>query len=262
MTTWKIDFGEGAPAPSYIAVDAIIPFNPESGFGWIANSGVAVRDRNAEDRVLGKLVCGKGLATFRLVIDPGRYILRLVMGDKDFRDHRLQLGLSEHDDVFPILTAEANEYAALQVIIDVSQSFLDLTFSSPIENWVVNSLTLSPAEGKGLAASVVTHHSFDDGYDDTWNAGRTNVDRHASAGSIPTGADICVDLAAAALKVDTDVTQTSAPKKILSASEMSFSNASKSIASSVSADRGTFDQRVAHGAVTKAIRAVGTWLGI
>ena len=162
MISWKLDFGEGVPAAGYTGVDASTQLGPESVIGWVSNSGLEVRDRNAGDPILGRFVYGKGPAVLRVPVEPGRYNLRVIMGDKDYRGHILQLGLSESDHVFPALTADASEYAGLQATIDVSQSFLDLRFSSPIDNWVVNSVVLDPAVGHGFDEPVVFRGKFGD----------------------------------------------------------------------------------------------------
>ena len=147
MTVWKLDFGEGHPAAGYQGVDFSTYFHLEREFGWIDRSEIQTRDRHANNQVLGRFMAATSPATLRVILDPGTYILHVVMGDKDFSGHVLQLKLSDNDENAPVLTAEAGEYAVLRTIIEVPISFLDLTFSSPVNNWVLNSVTLEPDRG-------------------------------------------------------------------------------------------------------------------
>jgi len=38
MTTWKLDFGDGAPVADYLGVDASTQFSSGQGFGWVSDS--------------------------------------------------------------------------------------------------------------------------------------------------------------------------------------------------------------------------------
>jgi hypothetical protein len=177
MTVWKLDFGEGAPAVGYQGVDSLTFFHLEREFGWTDRSEIQTRDRRANDRILGRFVAATSPATLRVILDPGRYILHVTMGDKDFSGHVLQVRLSETDEIFPNLTAEAGEYAVLRTVVDVSVSFLDLTFSSPVSNWVLNSVTLEPHPGGYDTGVKVIRRKFSDRFE-----GRVASERVAPKG--------------------------------------------------------------------------------
>jgi hypothetical protein len=167
MTVWKLDFGEGDPAAGYQGVDFSTYFHLEREFGWIDRSEIQTRDRRVNNRILGRFVAATSPATLRVILDPGRYILHVVMGDKDFSGHILQLKLSDNDEIFPVLTAEAGEYAVLRTVVDVPISFLDLTFSSPVANWVLNSVTLEPDRGGYDTVAKVIRRKFSDRFEDS-----------------------------------------------------------------------------------------------
>jgi hypothetical protein len=167
MTSWKFDFGDGDPEAGYVGVDASTPFSPERGFGWVSACQLQVRDRNLSDRLLGRFVLGTSPATLRVAVDPGRYLVRLIMGDKDFGNHVLQLGVGDTNEDFPLLTAEASECAILEAVIEVPTSPLDLTFASPGVNWVLNSITLEPDEGQSGVAPHVVRQRFGNAVQDS-----------------------------------------------------------------------------------------------
>jgi hypothetical protein len=167
MTVWKLDFGEGDPAAGYQGVNSSTFFHLEREFGWTDRAVIQTRDRRANNPILGRFVSATGPATLRVILDPGRYILNVIMGDKDYSGHVLHLKLSDTDKIFPALTAEAGEYAVLRAVIDVSVSFLDLTFSSPVDNWVLNSVTLEPDRGRYGTEVTVTRRKFSDRLEET-----------------------------------------------------------------------------------------------
>jgi hypothetical protein len=187
MTVWKLDFGEGDPAAGYQGVDFSTYFHLEREFGWIDRSEIQTRDRRANNRILGRFVAATSPATLRVILDPGRYILHVVMGDKDFSGHILQLKLSDNDEIFPVLTAEAGEYAVLRTVVDVPISFLDLTFSSPVANWVLNSVTLEPDRGGSDTVVKVIRRKFSDRFEDSVESDHAITSRteRAPKGALP-----------------------------------------------------------------------------
>jgi hypothetical protein len=175
MTVWKLDFGEGRPAAGYQRVSPSTFFHLEREFGWTDRSEIQARNRRASNGILGKFVLATSPATLRVTLDPGKYVLQVIMGDKDFPDHALQLKVSDTEEVFPLLTAEAGEYAILHTVIDVPISFLDLTFSSPVNNWIVNAVTLEPVSGGYGAGAKVTRRKFSDRFEESVASGRVGA---------------------------------------------------------------------------------------
>ena len=160
MTSWKFDFGDGSPEDGYQAVKPLTHFSFDRGFGWILSHRLQTRDRNADNRIIGRFVCGTTPATFRVVVDPGRYLLQIAMGDKDYGSHVLQLRLADTNQVFPSLTAKAGEYAVLRASVDVPTSLIDLTFTSPVDDWIVNSIELRPDDRTGGIEREIVHLEF------------------------------------------------------------------------------------------------------
>jgi hypothetical protein len=167
MTVWKLDFGDGAPAAGYHRVNSSTFFHLEREFGWTDRAEIQTRDRRIKNRILGGFVAAKSPATLRVILDPGKYLLHVIMGDKDYSSHVLQLKLSDTDKIFPALTAEAGEYAILRTVVDVPISFFDLTFSSPVNDWVLNSVTLEPDPGGYGTGVEVIRRKFSDRFEGT-----------------------------------------------------------------------------------------------
>jgi hypothetical protein len=161
-STWKLDFGSGPPCAGYTRVDSFARFSIDRGFGWISEPRLEERDRQVANRLLGRFVLGKAPATLRLIVSPGKYRICLVMGDLDYGNHVLEVRPGEAEEAFPLLTAASGEYSVLRAVVDVATTFVDLRFASPTENWVINSLTIEPANGGDNLGSHVTRGRFSD----------------------------------------------------------------------------------------------------
>nr|WP_294500897.1 hypothetical protein [uncultured Rhodopila sp.] len=275
MTTWRLDFGDGAPAAGYVGVDATTRFTPGSGPGWVSASGLEVRDRKADDPVLGRFVYGKSPATLRISVAPGRYALRLIMGDKDFPGHILELTLGKGSEAFPPLTAAAAEYAMLKAIIEVQDDFVDLTFSSPINNWVVNSVVLEPIEGLASVGPSVTRQEFgipyeaDAGTNETTHGSLAGGerDRKSVAERSPVAASFEVTDTSGkpghlASGNDGESPREQTPSRGETAHQIAGPATRTPVALPATAKRGTSDKESGGGLATRAVRAFGSFLGL
>lgn len=159
LNPWRYDFGD-IPAPAgYEQVDNRTRYTPETGFGWVGKPELETRDRGVPDPLKRDFVFGHGPATFRVDVPPGNYVLTLTMGDMDNSNHVLQTKVNVPGVALPELRANRSEFVSLTAGLDVTSSPLDITFSSPADNWVVNALSIETTSAVGLAP-VVHHDSF------------------------------------------------------------------------------------------------------
>src|SRR5690606_2372620 len=103
------------------------------------------RDRRAPNALLRDYVFGRGPATFRVDLAPGTYRLTFQMGDTDYGDHVEAISLDGMNVKLPEVRTEAGQFATLTVAVPVRNRSLDIVFSSPENNWVINALTIEPA---------------------------------------------------------------------------------------------------------------------
>ncbi len=142
------DFGlpESPVQPGAVAVAGSTSYSPERGFGWVGNVSLQERDRGAADKLRRDFVYGNGEAAFRVDLPDGYYRVTIYTGDPTAGDHVLNVeaeGQQAISDLEP-LTGEIVEYS---FTANVSDGKLDLRFSSPAKNWVVNGLEVAPAQG-------------------------------------------------------------------------------------------------------------------
>ncbi|MCA9240248.1 MAG: hypothetical protein KDA37_08615, partial [Planctomycetales bacterium] len=142
----QFDFGEAAVAANSVRVDATTSFSDERGFGWLDGAELSSRDRSAPDDARRDFVVGTKPATFRISgMKPGNYSLEVVSGDMDYGDHATRVRVTGSPLRLPVMTPALAEFATLTASVQTGVS-LDLTFDSPQNNWVVNSITLSPSD--------------------------------------------------------------------------------------------------------------------
>ena len=166
----RFDFGTASAAPGHVAVGPDTRYRPESGYGWVTEGDGAdaldrllIRDRGTPEEPLRDFVFARRPQVFRIDAPPGRYRLTITAGDADYSDHELEVAISGAEaPPLPVLRPEAGEFVTVEAVITVAAggSPLDLTFRSPSDNWVVNVLTLTPAEDAPAAAPRVTQQRF------------------------------------------------------------------------------------------------------
>jgi hypothetical protein len=168
VTSWKLDAGEGVPVADFTGLGIDSKFDAERGFGWVQGHGLAYRDRNIDDRLLGRFIVSVSdkPACLRMTLKSGIYTVAIVMGDYAFGNHVLQVASNGISDKLPALTASSGEYAVLVTTAQPVDGVLDLTFTSPTSNWVVNAVQICPASDAPVIGPKVIRRNFGESYAD------------------------------------------------------------------------------------------------
>lgn len=146
--TNQFDFGAAGTAPGYVAVDNLTTYpGPAAYYGWLSTTGLLLRDRGGPDLLRRDFIfTTASSATFRVsgLAPGGKYLLRVTCGDASFGDHVIVVSVAGAGTL-PTMSPAASEYQTLNASVDANASgMLDIAFSSPTPNWVVNALTLAP----------------------------------------------------------------------------------------------------------------------
>lgn len=145
-TTWSFDFGKGAAAEGYYKVTPETRYDAATGFGWLPTENMPeARDRTVPSRPLNDFIFGREAAVLRVDAPPGAYRMVLEMADAAFGNHVLDVSVNGAGEAFPSLKPGISEEARLTATFQSGSPYLEIRFSSPIQNWVVNSLRLEPA---------------------------------------------------------------------------------------------------------------------
>lgn len=145
----RIDFGgDTPPAAGYVRAGIQI-YTAERGHGWLSAVGLATRDRGGQAPERDFVFGGAG-RVFRIGnLTPGRYRLTVLAGDLTFGDHviRVQVPGLDATDPLPVLRPSVAQFATLTatLVVPADSTSLDLSFASPVDNWVVNAVALEPA---------------------------------------------------------------------------------------------------------------------
>ncbi len=163
--SWKFDFGSGPVEKDYIAVDNLIEYSAEQGFGWIIKPQM-IRDRNEPTNLLRDFMFSREPATFRVDIPSGMYLLTLTMGDIMYGDHVLETTVN--GTKLPVLSADVAEFVTLSTSIHIENDTVEFVFDSPTKNWALNVLTLENIEEE--EDLKMTKKSFEQSHEvpDTW----------------------------------------------------------------------------------------------
>jgi hypothetical protein len=168
LASLNLDLGEGTPSPGFVGLGIDSRFSPEQGFGWTQSSGLIYRDRNTDDPLLGRFIgCLSGApASLRVALDPGNYQVAVLMGDHDYGNHRLQTAIKGLTDELPELVAAEGEYAILLATTQPVGGYLDMTFTSSWDNWVINMIQIKAVADCGPAHPRVVRRKFSESYTD------------------------------------------------------------------------------------------------
>jgi hypothetical protein len=143
----RFDFGEGSAAAGYEKIKPDSLYDAATGFGWTEVQGrLEVRDRALPEAPLRDFVFGRGPAVFRVDLPLGIYRVEVGMADRSYGDHVLQVSLNAGQLDLPPIQPQVSEQVTLSLAFEVTGDHLELRFSSPVENWIVNSITLEPAD--------------------------------------------------------------------------------------------------------------------
>jgi hypothetical protein len=147
--TNQFDFGSAGTEPGYVAVDNVTTNWGALGYGWLSTNGLMLRDRGVPDALHRDFIFKNTSGTngFRVAgLTPnGKYLLKVTCGDAEFGDHVITVSVPGAG-ALPTMSPGASEFETLTASVDANGSgILDISFGSPINNWVVNALTLTPS---------------------------------------------------------------------------------------------------------------------
>lgn len=154
----SLSFGAGPTAPGFVQVGANTNFDPDKGSGWLGAVQLKERDRGVGSPEMRSLVASTSPATFRITLSPGTHKLSIKFFDYAFDDHVTTIEIDSVHEHIPEVTIGRHEVATLTIIFENSESAVDLRFTSPKNNWIVNSLTLERTnESAGVCLDVVPY---------------------------------------------------------------------------------------------------------
>ncbi|NLN76400.1 MAG: hypothetical protein GX139_08820 [Armatimonadetes bacterium] len=142
----KLDFGllESPLESGFIVVSVPTLYAVKTGFGWVGNTRIEARDRGCRHALLRDFIYGRDPADFRIDLKNGNYAVTIHMGDCMVSDHVLTIQAQGKE--IHTLRAETAEAIAYTFPIEVKNGYLDLKFSSPIRNWIISGLEVSPTD--------------------------------------------------------------------------------------------------------------------
>lgn len=143
----QLDFGDASVAAGHRKVSGDTEYKAERGFGWLATEApLETRERSFPAAPFNDFVFGRSPATFRIDAPAGTYRLTLQAADRSYGDHLLEVRVNgEKNPTLPALAVGRGEIVTLSVAFATSRDFIELQFSSPVDNWIINALTLEPA---------------------------------------------------------------------------------------------------------------------
>jgi hypothetical protein len=162
MTSMTFSFGPLARPDGFIAVDADAGFDAARGWGWLGTPKLHVRDRGQPAAPRGTLVLGLGPATFRVVTGPGLYRLRFGFCDVHFQNHAIRIAVAGCAGDIPVIEPRSIEHVTLEIFAAAQDGMVDIAFSSPGDNWIVNWLELSPALSPAAPPAVTRERIYRD----------------------------------------------------------------------------------------------------
>lgn len=140
---WKFDFGEVQTGKGFIGVSNKIAYSVKEGFGWNIFPQ-NIRDRVYPDALRRDFIYSNTPAVFRVTLKPGIYRFSFIMGEMQYDDHFLKVGIPSLGKEFPVLNPQKGEYITLTSAFEVKDKILDIRFDSPRNNWIVNALIIEP----------------------------------------------------------------------------------------------------------------------
>jgi hypothetical protein len=147
----RLDFGNGPAYPGWVKVGGAAgaaEYSDRRGYGFVGGPKLEWRDRERPDDVKRDYLFARvPSATFRIKVPrPGVYRLTVMTGDVEYGDHVLSTKVDVPGVEFPTVQPKAGEFVTMTGAFEVSKPTLDVTFGSPANNFVVNAVSLEPAE--------------------------------------------------------------------------------------------------------------------
>lgn len=155
--TISLDFGmpESPVLEKWVSATTATVYTPQTMYGWIGKPRLEMRDRGYLDPLRRDFIFGRPDAEFRVDLPAGYYRVTIHTGDCMVGDHILNVE-ANGKLVAERLNPGAGEAIAYTFATEVKDGVLILKFSSPIRNWVLNGLEISPCEGPFEPSSAVT----------------------------------------------------------------------------------------------------------
>ena len=155
--TRVFDFGlhESPVQTGAVAVAPDTAYSAERGYGWVGNSKLEARDRGLKDKLRRDFVFGVDTTAFRVDLPEGYYRVTIITGDCSAGNHVLTVE-AEGQVIVRELQPIAGEIVEYAFTIKVADGSLDLTLTSPVQNWVLNGLEIATVEGPGEPTSRKT----------------------------------------------------------------------------------------------------------
>ena len=142
---WCFDFGADQVAGGHTAVHHRLEYMPKRGYGWVTLPD-HLRDRGAPDALRRDFVFSRSPAAFRVDVPPGVYRVTIMAGDRDYGDHVIRVTVPGVMDEPITLDPTHAEFVTVSLAGTAAAGGLEFRFTSPVDNWVVNALTIEPAE--------------------------------------------------------------------------------------------------------------------
>ena len=147
--TLNFDFGAAETEADHLEVTDSTTWSADSGYGWIAPTNLNLRDRGVAGALRRDFVFANTEAspTFRVSGLEARntYLMHVLCGDDAYGDHITDLCVAGMDPL-PSIAPRKAQYLELTTSIQADDNgVIDITFSSPTNNWIINALSLEPA---------------------------------------------------------------------------------------------------------------------
>jgi hypothetical protein len=160
----RFDFGGANVEKGYVGVGAD-EYSAARGFGWLNPKELLIRERGGPDALRRDFVFSKAPQTFRIGrLKPGIYLVKVVAGDTDYGDHVAQVKIAGQN--LPLLNPAQGEFVTLSFTVNVAADALDILFDSPNQNWVVNAVSLEPANA--MSAPKIERETVAIAVKNTW----------------------------------------------------------------------------------------------
>ncbi len=164
----QFDFGAAGTEAGYVAVGNTTTWSAGLGYGWLSTTGLNLRDRGGPDDLHRDFVLrlSAGNNTFRVsgLSAGGKYLMKVTCGDADYGDHVIDVTVPGAG-ALPTMSPATSEFQTLNASVNADGSgILEITFGSPVNNWVVNALTLEPA-ATNVTPFIESNHFFSSTWD-------------------------------------------------------------------------------------------------
>nr|WP_269822051.1 hypothetical protein [Escherichia coli]WAK47155.1 hypothetical protein PPOKNCAL_00799 [Escherichia coli] len=111
------------------------------GFGWLTAGDLHDRNRDKPTKELESLILGLSSATLRINLENGLYIVSVYIGDTLHDNHITKVSINQNINFEA--KSKLGVYYKYNFCIQVDNGKIELSFDSPVNNWIVNSLEIN-----------------------------------------------------------------------------------------------------------------------